>query len=94
MTDSTKEATEARQVLDAATANVVAMLTRKIAFAPTPAAALEPCRAAVRQVLGEYFQHLTPEERGCIFDHIIQRAVATALDILHLDHSFSRERGK
>jgi len=84
--DISNEARDARRILDAATTELVGMLARRIAFSPEPAAALGPCRAAVIGAIGAHLQNLAPAERDWLIEYVMDRVLASALEILSLGH--------
>jgi hypothetical protein len=73
------------RIVNAATAEIVGLLARKIAFSPNPKLEIAPCQAAVIQALGQHLPALTPRERDWMVHYIMRRVLTIALEVLSLE---------
>lgn len=81
---------EAQQILAAATAELVGLLARNIAFSPDPKSAMATCKIAITQALSEHIRELTPEERDRLIYFVMERVLASALEIRSLDQQSNK----
>jgi hypothetical protein len=76
---------KAQEILTAATAELVGLLARKIAFSPNPKSAMATCRVAVETALLQHFRDFSPEERDRLIYFVMERVLASALEIREVD---------